>query len=125
MAVEAIGHMAAAFRTSYHRPVTASPEPPVASGSGPEPDVDPPMLPSRRAYVLAFLAVVLAGILGAVIGFGVVDVGSDNGVATFVGAVVGAVIGAGGVGIVAVLVLRAMAEWKLQPRPAAPVRRRS
>jgi hypothetical protein len=83
------------------------------------------MLPSRGAYVLAFLAVVVAGVLGAVIGFGITEVSSDNGVATFVGAVVGAVIGAGGVGIVAVLVLRAMAEWKRQPRPAQPIRRRS
>jgi hypothetical protein len=83
------------------------------------------MLPSRGAYVLAFLAVVVAGVLGAVIGFGITDVTSDSRVATLVGAMVGAVIGAGGVGIVAVLVLRAMAEWKRQPRPAAPVRRRS
>ena len=83
------------------------------------------MLPSRGAYVLTFLAVVVAGALGAVIGFGITDITSDSGVATFVGAVVGAAIGAGGVGIVAVLVLRAMAEWKRQPRPATPVRRRS
>ena len=42
------------------------------------------------------------------------DDGDDDGCGTVVGlgAVVGAVLGAGGVGIVAVLVLRAMAEWR-------------
>ena len=43
---------------SYHRPVTAAPEPPVAPepAATPEPDteLDPPMLPSRGAYLLAF-----------------------------------------------------------------------
>jgi hypothetical protein len=42
------------------------------------------------------------------------DDGEDDGCGTVVGlgAVGGAVLGAGGVGIVAVLVLRAMAEWR-------------
>jgi hypothetical protein len=75
------------------------------------PDVAPPMLPSRSAYLLAFGAVVLAGIFGAIIGYGIADVGSDSDVATFFGTLIGAVIGAGGVGVVAVLVLRAMSEW--------------
>jgi hypothetical protein len=72
------------------------------------------MLPSRAAYLLSFAAVVLAGIFGAVIGYGVTDIGSDNNVTTFLGMLVGAVIGAVGVGVVAVLVLRAMAEWNRQ-----------
>jgi len=76
------------------------------------------MLPSRGAYLLAFAAVMVAGVLGAVIGFGITDISSDNEIATFVGTIVGALVGAAGVGIVAVLVLRAMAEWKRQPRPA-------
>jgi hypothetical protein len=79
-------------------------------------DAVPPMLPSRGAFLLAFSAVVVAGILGGIIGFGIADVSSDSGVALFLGALVGAVFAAGGVGIVAVLVLRAMAEWKRQPR---------
>ncbi len=85
----------------------------VAAGSDPEPDpaVAPPMLPSRSAYLLAFGAVVLAGIFGAIIGYGVADVGSSSDAATFLGLLIGAVIGAGGVGVVAVLVLRAMSEW--------------
>lgn len=74
------------------------------------------MLPSRSAFLLAFSAVVVAGVLGGVIGFGIVDVTSDSGAAQFLGALVGATVGAVGVGVVAVLVLRAMAEWKRQSR---------
>jgi len=74
------------------------------------------MLPLRTAFLLAFFAVVIAGILGGIIGFGVADVGSDSDVARLVGTFLGALIGASGVGIVAVLVLRAMAEWNRQRR---------
>jgi hypothetical protein len=77
------------------------------------------MLPSRWAYVLAFGGVVLAGILGGIIGYGIADVSSKSDASHIIGAFVGAVIGAGGVGIVAVLVLRAMAEWRRQD-PSAP-----
>ena len=69
------------------------------------------MLPTRTAYLLAFGAVVLAGILGGIIGFGVADVGSSSDAARFVGTLLGSTIGAAGVGIIAVLVLRAMSEW--------------
>jgi hypothetical protein len=98
--------------------VTDAPEPPVARDAA-TPGEDhgdevPPMLPSRTAFLLAFAAVVVAGTLGGIIGFGIADVSSDSGIALFVGALVGALVGAGGVGIVAVLVLRAMAEWKRQ-----------
>ncbi len=88
-------------------------DPPVDERSD---DAPPPMLPSRGSFVLAFTAVVVAGVLGGVIGFGIVDVTSDSGFAQFLGALMGAVVGAVGVGVVAVLVLRAMAEWKRQPR---------
>ena len=43
---------------------------------------------------------------------------SQSDLSHLVGAFVGAVIGAGGVGIVAVLVLRAMAEWRRQNPPS-------
>jgi len=71
-------------------------------------------LPSRGAYVLAFLSVVFAGAFGGIIGYGLVDVGckGDCGASVVIGLVVGALIGAIGVGVVAVLVLRAMAEWQ-------------
>jgi hypothetical protein len=80
----------------------------------PDESLVPAGLPSRGAYVLAFLSVVLAGGFGGIIGYGLVDVGCNGNcrVADAVGLVVGALIGAGGVGVVAVLVLRAMAEWQ-------------
>src|ERR671910_2508467 len=60
----------------------------------------PAGLPSRGAYVLAFLSVVLAGAFGGIIGYGLVDIGcsGDCGLAVFAGLAVGALIGAVGVG---------------------------
>jgi hypothetical protein len=100
----------------------------------------PSALPSTTARLLAFLAIVVGGICGGVIGWSVVDLqcgspdrpgveqqaddddGCDS--LTGVGAVVGALVGAGGVAVVAVLVLRAMAEWRrdmdLEDEPAPP-----
>jgi hypothetical protein len=74
----------------------------------------PAGLPSRGAYIFAFLSVVFAGAFGGIIGYGLVDIGcsGDCGLAVVAGLAVGALIGAVGVGIVAVLVLRAMAEWQ-------------
>lgn len=72
------------------------------------------MLPSRGAFLLAFGGVVLAGILGGIIGYGIADVSSHSDLSHLVGTFIGSVIGAAGVGIVAVLVLRAMAEWRRQ-----------
>jgi hypothetical protein len=71
-------------------------------------------LPSRGAYVLAFLSVVFAGAFGGIIGYGLTDLGceGDCGVAVIGGLVVGGLIAAIGVGVVAILVLRAMAEWQ-------------
>jgi hypothetical protein len=86
-----------------------------ANGSGdPGDSLVPAGLPSRGAYVLAFLSVVLAGTFGGIIGYGLVDVGcsGDCGLAVVAGLAVGAISAAVGVGIVAVLVLRAMAEWQ-------------
>jgi hypothetical protein len=73
--------------------------------------------PSRGAFFLAYLGVVLAGLLGAAIGFGLVDASchGDCTVPKALGAIVGGAGAAIGVGVVAVLALRAMAEWK-QPR---------
>jgi hypothetical protein len=70
------------------------------------------MLPSRWAFLLAFGGVVLAGVLGGIIGYGIADVSSQSDTSHVVGALVGALIGAGGVGVVAVLVLRARAVWR-------------
>jgi len=94
-------------------------------------DYTPTALPSVTARLLAFLAILLAGVCGGLIGFSVTDIqcGNDDdpsdlpvgapppdesGCDTWAGggAVAGAVIGAGGVAVVSVLVLRAMAEWR-------------
>ena len=91
---------------------------PTSNGAGDQGDpgdsLVPAGLPSRGAYVLAFLSVVLAGAFGGIIGYGLVDLGcsGDCGPAVVAGLVVGALAAALGVGIVAVLVLRAMAEWQ-------------
>jgi len=74
----------------------------------------PPTMPSRRAFFLAFSAVVAGGVFGGIIGYGLVDIQStdDNSGSRLLGGVIGAVVAAVGVGVVAVLVLRAMAEWR-------------
>jgi hypothetical protein len=74
----------------------------------------PSALPSRTARALAFVAIIVAGVCGGLIGYAVVKT-SCHGPCTTpkgVGSITGAVIAAGGVAIVAVLVLRAMGEWK-------------
>ncbi len=81
--------------------------------------------PPRGAFLLAYLGVVLAGLFGGAIGYGLVNVSSSGGTAAekAIGALVGAVIAAVGVGIVAVLALRAMAEWRRPPGAGANDRR--
>ena len=77
--------------------------------------------PGKAAFIIAYGLTVLSGVLGAVIGFGVVGVqcdvvrSNDCGTSQAVGALIGGGFGAIGVGIVAVLTLRAMAEWR-RPR---------
>ena len=74
--------------------------------------------PSRTAFLLAYVAVILGGLFGATLGYGVTEIGchGDCGGSTALGAIIGAVIGAVGTGVVAVLALRAMAEWRRPPR---------
>lgn len=73
-------------------------------------------LPSSRARGAAFAAILIGGVCGAVIGSSVAGplVGCRSGCTTAsgIGGLVGAIACAVGVGIVAVLTLRAMAEWK-------------
>jgi hypothetical protein len=70
--------------------------------------------PPVVARVLALLAILVGGASGGFIGWAVVDVQctGDCGTATAIGAVAGAIVAAIGVAVVAVLVLRAMGEWK-------------
>lgn len=71
-------------------------------------------LPSGTARVLAFLAVLLTGLAGGLIGYALVDVQCDGACAAplGIGTLVGSVIFAGGSAVIAVLVLRAVGEWR-------------
>lgn len=86
-------------------------------------------LPSVGARMLAMAAIVLAGVCGGLIGWKVTDLQiTDAGIWAGIGGLFGAVFGAGGVGVVAVLVLRAMGEWHVietSGDPTAARRRRS
>ncbi len=77
------------------------------------PEYAPSSLPPRRARVLAFLSIVVGGVCGGLIGYGFADLTCTTNCAILAGAagVLGAVVGAVGVGVVAILALRAMGEW--------------
>jgi len=64
--------------------------------------------------VLAFAAIIVAGACGGLIGYGVTDLSCSDGCSTLAGfiGVSTAIVAAVGVAIVAVLVLRAAAEWR-------------
>ncbi|HEX5613958.1 MAG TPA: hypothetical protein VFZ83_02275 [Acidimicrobiia bacterium] len=106
--------------------------PPPFDDPGPHPNA-----PRTGALVLAYLGVVVAGALGGMIGWGLVRAGCDDearlghrlfeAVAGYAGparsctlpllggALVGALITALGAAVVAVLMLRAQAEWRAHP----------
>ncbi|MDQ2826844.1 MAG: hypothetical protein M3Y04_07790 [Actinomycetota bacterium] len=64
--------------------------------------------------MIAFAAIVVAGICGLLIGASLVRIQCSGKCGTPIGAgaLGGGVLGAGGVAVVAVLVLRAMGEWQ-------------
>lgn len=74
-------------------------------------------IPSPLARALAFVAILVGGVAGGLIGFGFVDLQctGDCTTAAAIGAVVGALVAAAGTAVVAVLVLRAMGEWRARP----------
>jgi hypothetical protein len=82
-------------------------------------------LPSPAARWLAFAAVLAGGLAGGLIGYALVRLQCSGscGLPLGIGAFVGAVLAAGGTAIVAVLVLRALGEWReiqdrhIQERP--------
>ena len=91
------------------------PTPPAA------PDYAPSSLPPTGARVLAFLAIVVGGVCGGLIGYGFTDLSCADDCSALAGGVglLGAVIGAAGVGVVAILALRAMGEWSSRQPPEA------
>jgi hypothetical protein len=85
-----------------------------------EPEYAPTSLPSTGARVLAFAAIMVGGLCGGLIGYGLTDIqcGHDCSRAAGGFGVLGAVLGAIGVGVVSILALRAMGEWRtVQRRP--------
>lgn len=101
-----------------------------------------PNVPRRGPLLVAFGAVTLCGVLGALIGYGLVDTSCIEkpsllerllrevrgyhpathhcAVARASGSVVGAVLAAIGAGVIAVLMLRAMAEWRVHHPEGGP-----
>jgi len=71
-------------------------------------------LPSIRARIFAFVGVCIAGLAGASIGYSMVDVQCSGSCAVpnGIGMLIGSLIGAAGMSVVAVLVLRALGEWR-------------
>jgi len=71
-------------------------------------------LPSVAARVTAFVAICVAGLAGGLIGASLVSLQceGDCGLPLGLGIFVGAVIAAGGMAVVAVLVMRAIGEWR-------------
>lgn len=82
-------------------------------------------LPSPAARIAAFVAVLLGGLAGGVIGYTLVDLQCEGGCALplGLGAFFGAVTAAIGMSIVAVLVLRALGEWRELEQKKGPARR--
>ncbi len=71
-------------------------------------------LPSPAARAAAFVAILLGGVAGAVIGYTLVKLQCSGSCDTpkGLGLLIGALIAAGGMSVVAVLVLRALGEWR-------------
>lgn len=88
---------------------------PFAGGPVPDDEYRTSALPSTGARVLAFVCILIAGLCGGLIGFAFIELQCEGDCTAQAGAagVVGAGLFAGGVGIVAVLALRAMNEWRV------------
>lgn len=71
-------------------------------------------LPSVGVRVAAFVAILVSGLAGALIGASLIKLQCDGdcGLPIGIGLFVGAVTAAAGMAIVAVLVMRAMGEWR-------------
>jgi hypothetical protein len=84
--------------------------------TAPATDSDPSLsaLPSVAVRVAAFSAICLSGLAGAMIGYSLIALQceGDCGVAKGLGLLIGALTAAAGMAVVAVLVMRALGEWR-------------
>jgi hypothetical protein len=71
-------------------------------------------LPSTAARALAFISILIGGLAGELIGYALVDVQTDDasGLLLGLGILIGSALSAAGTAVVAVLVLRALGEWR-------------
>jgi hypothetical protein len=94
------------------------------AASGAEPGGPDDREPTALARVVAFAVIALAGACGALIGWAVADLQCDGSCSaqTAIGALIGGVIAAGGVAVVTVLALQALAEWRAQEGRRRPPR---
>ncbi len=71
-------------------------------------------IPSVTARLVAFAAIMVAGVCGAFIGWAFVNLQCTGACNTpkSIGAIVATILFAGGTAVIAVLSLRALAEWK-------------
>lgn len=83
-------------------------------GCVPDPSSSLSALPSVTARFLAFVSICLGGVAGGFIGFALADVQctGDCTVPHAIGILIGSISCAGGTAVVAVLVLRALGEWR-------------
>lgn len=93
----------------------------------PVPDPERPLsaLPSPLARAAAFVAILVGGFAGGLIGYTLVELQceGDCGLPLGIGMFLGTLLAAGGMSIVAVLVLRALGEWREIERQEAARRR--
>ncbi len=70
--------------------------------------------PSRPIQAFSFVAILIGGLCGGLIGYAFTDLQCSDSCSDLSGisAIIGALVGAGGVGIVSILVLRAVTEWR-------------
>ncbi len=80
----------------------------------PEADRSLSALPSVGVRIGAFAAILVSGLAGALIGYSLIGIQCEGncGLPKGIGLLSGAVIAAGGMAIVAVLVMRAIGEWR-------------
>ena len=85
----------------------------------PDPSEPDTALPSVFARALAFGAIIVAGVCGGLIGYAFVDLQCEGDCTVPAGlfGLLGAVVAATGVGVVSVLALRAMGEWRRTEQP--------